>query len=156
MGERRVPEEMAEPGHADPAGPEVLVPVEPRPALRLRVVEMEHDEAIEPDPGIEVGQEGVDGVGLREVDPGRPRVRGVEAEADPAGRQATSGGGLRDPRQLVDIHPEPEPAPRRVLEDDHRRVGAVVHLGQDEREAIGQARGAGRPRPTPDASRRGR
>ena len=73
-----------------------------------------------------------------------------------SGRDVPGRDGLGDRGQLGDARPEPEAAPGRVLEDDHRRIGGLVHLGHDEGEAVGQPPDAGfgaRPR---DASRRGR
>ena len=81
--------------------------------------------------------------GCGEVDPGGPRVGGVDAEPDPRRRHAPRRHGLGDVGQLGDVHPEPEPAARRVLEDDHGGVGPVVDLGEDERQAIGQPGRAG-------------
>ncbi len=137
-------EQVAQPGRADPPRTEMLVPIEVRPALRLRVVEVEHHQPVEPDPIVEIGEERIDRRGLRDVDPGGPRVRRVDAEPDPPRRQASSRGGLGDRRQLGDIDAQPEPAAGRVLEHDHRRVGPVIDLGQRERQAIGQAFRAGR------------
>ena len=120
-----------QPGGADPAGAEVLVAVEARAALRLRVVEVEHHQPVEPDPLVEVGQERVDRGGLGRRRSRRPRrapCRGrTRAVRD---GDAASGGGLGDLGQLGDVRPEPEPAARRVLEDDHRRVRPVVDLGE--------------------------
>ena len=118
--------------------------IEARPELGLRVVEVDHDQSLEPDALVEVGQEGVDRGGIRDVDAGRPGVRDVEAEAEPLGRDATRGRRLEDAGELRDVRPEREPAARRVLEDDTRGSWAVVDLTEDAREAVRQAFGPGR------------
>ena len=109
------------------------------PRSTLRVVEVDHDQAIEPDPRIEVGEEGVDRVRLRQVDAGGPRVRRVEAEPEAVAGDATSGGRLGDGGQLGDVGAESEAAPRRVLEHDRRSVEPAVDLGEHEGQPVRQA-----------------
>ena len=122
--------------------------IEARAELRLRVVEVEHHQPLEPDPPVEVGQEGVDGGRLADVDPGGPGVGRVEAEPEPLGRRRPGpAAASRMPASSVDIGAQPEPAPRRVLEDDHRRVRTVVDLG--ERQARARRRAARVPAATP-------
>ena len=156
MRQRGVAQQVTQPGDADPPGAQVLVPVDARARLRLRVVEMEHDQPLEPDPRVELEQEGIDGGGVRDVDPGRPRVGRVEADAEPPSRDAARSRRVEDVGELRDVRPEGEPAAGRVLEDDHRGVGAVIDLGEGQRQAIGQTLRAGRDARRPDATRRAR
>ena len=146
--ERRVGEHVAEAGDADPAGTEVLVAIDPRAELGLRVVEVDHDQPVEPDPSVEVGQEGVHCRRIADIDPGRPRVRDVEAEADPVGGQVAPGRCLGDGGQLRHVHAEPEAAPGRVLEHDpgggFAAVARAIDLGEDQRKAVGEPLDAGR------------
>ena len=80
-------QQVRQPGRADPSRAEMLVSIETRAALRLRVVEVDHHQPVEPDPGVEIGQERIDRRGPAQVDPGRPGVRRVEAEPDPRRRR---------------------------------------------------------------------
>ena len=73
--QRRMDEHVARPVDADLAGAEMLVAIDPRAELGLRVVEVDHDQPVEADPGVEVGQEGVDRRRVADIDPGRPGVR---------------------------------------------------------------------------------
>ena len=88
VGERRMPEQVGQARRADPPGAQVLVTVRPRPELGARVVEMDHDQPLEPDPLVEGGQEASIAAGVGDVDAGAPGVRGVEAEADSLGVDA--------------------------------------------------------------------
>ena len=49
-------QDVGQAGRPDQAGREVLVAVDPRPALGARVVEMDHDQPRQADPGVEGGQ----------------------------------------------------------------------------------------------------
>jgi hypothetical protein len=131
---------------ADPPGTDVLVSIVPGSQLRLGIVEVDHDQPIEPDPGVEVGQEGIAGVGVREVDPRSPGVRGIQAEAEPLVRDPLRGSRLGDVRQLVDIDAEAEPSAGRVLQHDHR-APAPSSIGQGSRSPSA----SGRRLPTPDS-----
>ena len=73
-----------------------------------------------------------------------------------SGGDAPGQGGLEDAGQLGDIGAQPEAAPGRVLEDDHRRVRTVVDLGEGQGEPVGQPAGARPPRRRRGASRRAR
>ena len=73
-------EQVPEPDRPDPPGAEVLVAIQPRAPLGARVVEVDHDQAIEPDPRVEVVEEGIDDGRIAEVDAGTPGVGRVEAE----------------------------------------------------------------------------
>ena len=107
---------------------------------------MDHDQPVESDPGVEVGQEGIDGVGLGQVDAGRPGVGGVEAEPESRTGDPARGGGVGDGGQARNVGAEPVAASRRVLEHDRRGVEPVVDLGEDQGQPVRQP-----PRPGPDA-----
>ena len=125
-------EQVAESAHSDPAGPQVLMAIEMRAALALRVVEVDHGQPVEPDPGVEVGEECVDRVRLAQVDPGGPRVCRVETEPQSLAGDAAGGGGIGDGGQAGDIHAESEPAAGRVLENDGRGIQPFIDFGQDK------------------------
>ena len=77
--------------------------------------------------------------GLGQVDPGAPRVRGVEAEADPSRRDAARGERLGDAGQLVDGRCRGRT--RRRPSSRARSIGpsaSAVDLGEDQREPVGQ------------------
>ena len=77
-----------EPDGPDRAGAEMLVAIEPRAELGLRIVEVDHRQAIEPDPLVEVGHEAIDAVGRVDRVAGAPQVGRVEAERDSSGGDA--------------------------------------------------------------------
>ena len=73
---------------------------------------MEHDQPLEPDPLVEVVEEGVDGGRLADVDPGRPGVGRVEAEPEPLGGDAPGQRRHRGcPASSVTSVPSPNPLP---------------------------------------------
>ena len=161
VGQRRVAEQVGQPAGADPAGAEVLVAVQPRAELRPRVVEVDHDQPLEPDPGVERVEEGVDGGRVGEVDAGAPGVGGVEAEADPLGRDAARRDARRrSPASSSTSCPRPPPLPAEFSRTSIGRARpAAVRI--DRRRApsatpVGRAARSRPRRPRPDASRCGR
>jgi len=62
-------DEVAETALADPAAAEVLVPIVIRPWLGFRVVEVDEDQAPEPDASVEVVEESVDRLRLEPEEP---------------------------------------------------------------------------------------
>ena len=81
------------PDLADPPGADVLVAVHARAELGLRVVEVDHHQPLEPDPRVEVGEEGVGRRRVGEVDSRRPRRGRCRGRTRPArsGRRARRG-----------------------------------------------------------------
>ena len=73
VGQRRVADEVGEAARPDPPGPEVFVAIDSRAESDARIVEVDHDRAVEPDPVIELGQEGIERLWLADVDARRPR-----------------------------------------------------------------------------------
>ena len=112
--------------------PDVLVAVEPRAELGARVVEVDHDQPIEADPRVELGEEGVDGRRVADVDPGAPGVGGVEAEADALLRRRREAAiGRGDGGELARRScPGPNPPPGGVLEDESMAAGSALVVGE--------------------------
>ena len=129
-------EQVTETDRPDPTGAEVLVAVEMRAALRLRIVEVDHDQPVETDPVVEVRQEGIDGGRFGQVDPGRPGVGRVKTERHAVTGDAASGGGLGDvgqtgPRPSRDRSRSPGP-----LEDDRWCIGSAIDLGEPRARSL--------------------
>jgi hypothetical protein len=151
----RVADQVAEPNLADPPAADVLVAIVVRPGLGLRVVEVDEDQPPEPHAPLEGLEESVDRPRLVEPDAGAPGVGRVEAEPEAMIRDAELRSRVRDPGQLRDRRADRPAATGRVLEDDHRRVRAVVD-GLECAPAPWRS-GGSRPRRTcRDASRCGR
>ena len=74
-----------------------------------------------------------------QVVPRAPGMGDVEAEADTLLADAASGDRLRQARKLLHGRAQPEPAARGVLEDDHRGLRGLLHLGERPRHAVGEA-----------------
>ena len=127
----------------DLPGADVLVPVRPRPQPGSAVVQVDHDEPLDPDECVEPIDESVDLVRLRDPVAGAPRVRGVDAEPDLRVGDAARGDDAGDVGQLLDRGSHRVAAAGGVLKDDHRRVGALVGRGQDAGEPVGDVRGPG-------------
>ena len=60
MGQPRVGEPALDPGHPDLARAQVLVAVEPAAERRLRVVEVDHHDALDAHPAVDLVHERVD------------------------------------------------------------------------------------------------
>ena len=127
---------MRQPGRADPPRAQVLVAVEPRAALGLRVVQVDHDQPIEPDPGVEVGQERVDGVRVGEIDAGRPGMRRVEAEPDRASAIPCAATASAIAASSVTSVPSPNPLPAEFSSTTMGVSGPAIDLGEREPEPI--------------------
>ncbi len=72
-----------------------------------------------------------------------PGMGRVEAEADMRAPDAACRDRIGDVRQLLDRRAQPEPAPGRVLEHEHRGLGRAVDLLHDVGDAVGDAASAG-------------
>ena len=136
-------QDPAQPGGADRARPEVLVAVHPRPELGLRIVQVDHRQAFEADPVVELGDEPVDALGRIDRIARAPQVGGVEADRDAPGAHATGGDRLEQASELRHVDAQAAPATGRVLEDDQRRAGLLGDLPERDRDAIGDARDPG-------------
>ncbi len=114
-------EEVAQAHGPDLSGAQVLVAIGSRSAPRRRIVQVDEPEPVEPDPPIERLEEVVDRRRIGHVDPGPPRVRGVQAE--PHGPVVEPGrvDSGSDAGELVDVDAHPEPTAGRVLQDDERK-----------------------------------
>ena len=62
---------------------DVVVPVAVRAERRLGVVGMECTEAIQADPVVEVGEQGVENDGIGDVDARHEQMAGIEANTEP-------------------------------------------------------------------------
>ena len=126
-----------------------LVPVDVRAERRLRVVDVEQAEPLEPDPRVELAERLLERARVGDVDSRGPPVAGVEADAEPRVRveRVEEGGELR--HRAADraaraggvLEAEPEPV-RRQLEQ-------VAERGRDRSRPPPRSRSRG-------ASRRGR
>jgi hypothetical protein len=112
VGEERVAKEMGHAALPDFPGADMLVAVGARAEFRLGVVEMDHRQPADPDPGIERRQELVDPVGVGQAIPRAPGVGRVQAEGDPFVRNAPGGDRVGDVGELLDRRPDPEAAAR--------------------------------------------
>ena len=75
VGQPRMGEPALDPGHADLAGPQVLVAVEPAAERRLRVVEVHHHDPADAHPAVDLVDERVDALRSRRSG-GRPPTGG--------------------------------------------------------------------------------
>ena len=100
--QRRVREHVPQARRADPAGSQVLVAIEPRSELRLRVVEVDHDQPVEADPLVEIREERIDRRGLARVDPRRPGVGVSMQNPIRCDGRPRSGDSFGDGRQLAE------------------------------------------------------
>src|SRR5258705_8353750 len=134
---------MGHPDLADLTGTDVLVAIEMRTQLRLGIVEVKDPQAIEPDSGVELGEQAVCCLRVGQSVAGAPGMSRVQAEADPSVRDAAGGDRSGDPGQLIDGHADPETAAGRVLEEQDGVVGLVLRCGEAPDHALGDPLRAG-------------
>ncbi len=79
--EPRVGEEDSEP-FAHQSFADVVVPVAVRAERRLRVVDVEGAQTVEPDPVVDLGEQAIECVRIGDVVSGRVQVARVEADAE--------------------------------------------------------------------------
>ena len=128
-----MPDQVTQASLPDPAGADMLVTITARTSLRRRVVEVDQDEAIQPDPPVELAEEPIDGPGLVEPDPRAPGMGRVQAEAEAPLRDAEGGRGRGDPGELGHAGADRPTATGRVLEDDHCAARVVTDRLQGAR-----------------------
>ena len=123
VGERRMAEQVARPRAPIWPAPRcscrsVREPSSDRESLRWTMTSRSSPIRV-----VEVGEEGVDGVRVGDVDPGAPGVGGVEAERKRPRATPARGDRLGDGGQLLDARAQAEAAAGRVLEDDRGPLG---------------------------------
>src|SRR4029453_18678698 len=97
---------------------------------------MDHDESLEADPVVESDEECIDRRRVADVDPGPPGMCDVDADPDVPSVDPALRETIADEGELVERRPEPAPATRRVLEDEHRVWGATGRSRQRLLDAV--------------------
>src|SRR6187401_2145195 len=97
---------------------------------------MDHDESLEADAVVESDQERIDHRRVADVDPGPPGLCDVDSEPDVPAVDPALRETIADEGELVERRPEPAPATRRVLEDEHRVCGATGRPRQRLLDAV--------------------
>ena len=138
MTQRRMGQQVGEAGRADPTRAHVLVPVEARPTLGLRVVEVDHHQPMRCRSGHRSPPRTHRS---RRAGRGRcrPPRRAPHRGRTRSGRRGCHDrDGLRDRGELGHVRAQPEPAAGRVLQHHHRRVRAEIVLRERQPEPFGQ------------------
>ena len=153
MGQRRVADEVSQAARPDPPRPQMFMAIDLRAEFDARIVEVDHDQPVEPDPIIEIGEERIKRLWLADVDPRAPGMSGTRQNATRSGATPRTAMASTISRELIEVRPDSEPAARRVFQHDHRRVGLEIDLGKGELDGVPHALDPGRDRRLPDATR---
>src|SRR5919108_4280781 len=117
---------------ADLAVAEVLVAVDVGAERRLRVVDVQRPEAVEPDDAVELVEHPRERLGTADVVARREQVAGVEADGGPL----AAAGQLDQPRQLLERAPERAARAGGVLEVQRAAVRLRERLGDHRGGAL--------------------